>query len=414
MKKIFLLALIVFCSLVMAEGQTDANQKILASNQKELALKLFQTVAEANPNKNIVLSPFATAECLQMIYAGAKGTTEQELSQLLFSKNYGNILNQKNVHQTLSDIKKNMLDGSEGSAFELNFYSQAWAAHDAGIIDVYQNILKDQYQSGIQTVNFNDSAAAADLINGWVREQTESKIEKLIDKSILNANTKLVLTPVFGLKGMWLKAFDKSNTHKADFNIKANQSLQVDYLTSLDMKTKYYENNKAQIIQLPFANERYVMVIALPKAPYTLAQIEKGLTVAKLNMLQMMLNFSTKKSIKKLMLPKVDTKFDLSLKPTLEKLGVQSAFVPGKANFKGITGTKDLYLSDIVSSNSLTWNETSVVAFNATAAVFGIRGISRTNREGVEMIVNKPFLFILADTQKNTILEVGHIINPAE
>lgn len=404
-QKIILLLLACFCAMpfVFSEGQEELDY---LNNHRAYALKLFKQVASDNRDTNIALSPLAIAQALQMVYGGAKKNTEKELYKLLYPVDYNKRLGHKNVHDFLGK-SINKIQSYEN--FSLSVASNAWTANDFEPLETYQKLLKESYQAELESLDFNNAERAANTINDWAKTKSNDAIQELVQPALFNANTKLVIANAFGFKSSWRYPFEKNSTGKGKFTLQNKETVEVDYLTSFDLEVGYYENEKAQIIELPLEEPNLVFYAVLPKKEFSLNQIEQGLEVSKLKILSWMLQ---KTKIKLLKLPVVNTKFDLSLKSTLEKLNVKDAFNPGVADFTGISAEKGLYISDIMSSNAIQWTEKELVAYSQTAVVFATRGLPRFSPEGIEVLLDRPFIYLVLDKSQDIVLEVGHIVNP--
>jgi len=110
-----------------------------------------------------------------------------------------------------------------------------------------------------------------------------------------------------------------------------------------------------------------------------------------------------------LTMPKWEFESDFSLSKTLAGMGMPLAFSP-KADFSGINGTRDLFISDVVHKAFVAVDEEGTEAAAATAVVMVE---SAMPMEPVEFTVDRPFVFFIRDLQTGTVLFVGRILDPS-
>ncbi|MGM0568287.1 MAG: serpin family protein [Elusimicrobiota bacterium] len=106
-----------------------------------------------------------------------------------------------------------------------------------------------------------------------------------------------------------------------------------------------------------------------------------------------------------------DSKYFLS--QNLSEMGMPSAFTrpsqPGGADFSGISGKKDLYISSVIHQAFVDVNEEGTEAAAATGVVMSIES-------AVSVPVFRaghPFIFLIQERESGNILFMGRVVNPA-
>jgi len=112
-----------------------------------------------------------------------------------------------------------------------------------------------------------------------------------------------------------------------------------------------------------------------------------------------------------LTLPKFDIASRLSLKDQLSALGMHAAFEDGQADFTGMTTAEPIVIDDVLHEAKVTVDEKGTVAAAATAVVF--RTTSGVIGNNQQLVVDRPFLFLLRDKPTGTILFAGQVTNPS-
>jgi serpin B len=107
-------------------------------------------------------------------------------------------------------------------------------------------------------------------------------------------------------------------------------------------------------------------------------------------------------------LPKFTLKERFDLNQVLSQLGISTAFT-SKANFSGIDGKLDLYLSKVLHEAYFALDESGIVAAAATAASINTKSAGGVPKE---FIVDHPFIFALVDLQTKIPLFLGELITP--
>ena len=104
-------------------------------------------------------------------------------------------------------------------------------------------------------------------------------------------------------------------------------------------------------------------------------------------------------------MPKFSISTDYNLEEVLPELGIKKVFSQ-QADLSRITGTKDLYVSQVVHKAVLDVDETGTEATAATGVATVIRRQPRT------LNFNRPFMVVITDMDSQSILFVAKITNP--
>ncbi|MGD9212009.1 MAG: serpin family protein, partial [Desulfobacteraceae bacterium] len=113
-----------------------------------------------------------------------------------------------------------------------------------------------------------------------------------------------------------------------------------------------------------------------------------------------------------LSLPKFTFQSDFKLKDTLDNMGMNDAFVANAADFSGITGERDLYISEVIHKSFVAVDEEGTEAAAATAVI--APGSGTGPQDSVSFTADRPFIFLIRDRATQTILFIGRVMNPNE
>ena len=108
--------------------------------------------------------------------------------------------------------------------------------------------------------------------------------------------------------------------------------------------------------------------------------------------------------------PKFKMTREFSLADVLRRMGMKLAFVPNRADFSGMNGGTNLFISAVVHKAFVEVNEQGTEAAAATGVV-----ITATSLPPPKPVfrADHPFVFLIRDVQSGSILFLGRVSNPA-
>jgi serpin B len=165
----------------------------------------------------------------------------------------------------------------------------------------------------------------------------------------------------------------------------------------------YAEGEGYQAVELPYDGHELSMVILLPEAGQ-FERFDGALDAGRVNGILGDLAYRQVA----LTMPKFEFESDFDLAETLAAMGMPDAFT-GAADFSGMTGARDLFISNVIHKAFVAVDEAGTEAAAATAVVMKFMAAVE---EPVEVIVDHPFIFLIRDIETGTILFVGRVTNP--
>ena len=372
------------------------NQIVTANNQ--FALDLYSKYQ--SKEGNIFFSPYSISTALAMTYEGAKGQTAEEMQNVFHFSADSNI-RRPAFARIYNEINK------KDKGYLLSTANALWGQKDYLFLNDYLSNTEKYYGGKVTNLDFiTETEKSRVTINNWVEEQTNNKIKDLLPSGAIDSSTRLVLTNAIYFKGDWILKFDKSKTREADFKISTTQTVkaQMMSLTGEKAKFNYAETEDLQIIELPYSGKEISMLILLPKDD-KLDILQKSLTIDKLTELK---NEMKERKIDVYM-PKFKFETKYFMAEDLAQMGMPTAFDPIKADFSGMTGNKELYISKVIHQAFVEVNEEGTEAAAATAVVM-LKSAMMSDR----FIADHPFIFIIQDKTTGTILFLGRVSDPTK
>jgi serine protease inhibitor len=357
---------------------------------------------------NLFFSPYSISSCLAMTYAGARSNTEKQMAQVLhFGTRPGQDASQ--VCSAFGALQRQLRSTQQQAGIELNIANALWAQTGHPFLPAFLNTGKSDFQASLGQADFRTGAEAArNQINQWVAGQTRNKITGLLPPGSLNEATRLVLANAIYFKGLWDTPFPKARTSNQAFYVSATHLLKVPLMQHLD-QVRYMENAQFQAVELPYRGGELSMVVLLPRQKEGCGNLENQLSAALLS--------KTRRQMQRqevsLFLPRFKLEASFALKDTLSQMGMAEAFSP-QADFSGMDGARDLFLTDVFHKAWVEVNEEGTEAAAATAIPAASRAAARPQQQPPVFRADHPFLFLIRDTRLGSVLFLGRLAAPAK
>jgi len=367
--------------------------KIVNHSNDKFSTKLYDLLRRKY--QNLVFSPFSISTVMAMLSAGARGETLHQINKGLFFP----------PSPTLQAEYKNIIPSIRSTEdFTIEIANKVFVKKNFSILRNFQEILRNSFHSNIQSMNFEDSKAAADTINDWVEDRTRDKIKDLIQPDMISGDTRMVLVNAIYFKSNWAKKFDRSEPMK--FHISPSSSVDVPMMRKTDeIFYASLDSLSSTMIELPYKGDRIVMQVLLPNTKYGLVGLEDKLKNVDIHEL-----FEKEKEKTEVIigLPKFKQENTVQLNKQLSMLGLNNMFSP-LADFSGISDVSGLHVSQVVQKAFIEVNEEGTEAAAATGAV--AVAFSGPLHESF-FIADHPFIFYLRDKETGILLFQGRVINP--
>jgi serine protease inhibitor len=392
-----ILAMAGFTSSIPTEVEDSSDIKTVAQGNTIFALDLYNKLKETEGN--LFFSPYSISTALAMTYAGARGNTEKQMAEVLHFT-----LDQKKLHPAFARLEAQLNSMQDNRNIELTVANALWTQKDYVFLREFLDLTKNNYGAALNLVDFKKAHEAVRIkINAWVEEKTRNKIKDLIKPGVLDPLVRLVLTNAIYFKGNWESQFEKSKTKEAPFWLAPGKSVKVPMMTR-KQKFNYMENDRLQILELPYVGNDLSMIVVLPKKIEGVTQLESVLSVDNLNT---WLNLLRKREIL-VYLPKFKTSSQFSLGEMLSSMGMSDAFT-AHADFSGMTAKQELYISSVIHKAFVDVNEEGTEAAAATAVAMKL--LSMPAPPPV-FRADHSFIFLIRHNPSGSILFLGRITNP--
>jgi len=315
-------------------------------------------------------------------------------------------LPQERLHPAFNALDTSLTshgDSADEDGFQLHIANAIWGQEEYKFLPAFLDTLAENYGAGLRTLDFvNQTETARRTINDWVSDQTEEKIQDLIPEGALNPLVRLVLTNAIYFNGKWVLPFEEHKTHDEPFTLLDGSKVSVPMMSQT--KTfSYAEGDGYQAIELAYRDSNMAMLFVLPEAGRH-GEIESAFSAEFVTALTEDLSPEQVR----LFVPKFSFESEFNLSETLIQMGMPAAF-SDSADFSGMTGNRDLFISKVLHKAFVAVDEEGTEAAAATAVIMEL---AAAPEQPILMKLDRPFLFLIRDNDTNTILFVGRVLNP--
>lgn len=368
---------------------TKSESSVLESSGN-FGLNLFADIVQNATEKNVFISPLSISTALGMALNGAEGETYNEMLNILTLQGLS-LEEINNANNTLLNLLTEI-----DTKVNFKFANSCWYDNSFNIEADFIEKLKKYYEAEVSKVALTDPLTK-NIINSWVNEKTNGKIEEIIDE--ISADVVMYLINALYFKADWKYKFDKSKTVLKEFKAFNKTDIQTEMMQT-ENKFKYYQNSDLQAVDLPYGDGTYAMTVILPNQNISVNDLALNFTNS---YWQSIINGMQAKHIH-LFLPKFEYEYKIELKNILQQMGMKKAF-SGDAEFTKIIKTDKIQISRILHKTYVDVNEEGTEAAAVTAVEFEATSVSN-------MEVNRPFIFAIRELSTNTIIFIGKVENP--
>jgi serpin B len=377
----------------------------VTAGNTQFAFDLYRQLA-ADPqytDQNLFFSPYSISSALAITYEGARGTTADEIRTVLHLP-----ANDTLRREGFSAIDAGLNHGDAN--YTLRTANALWAEKTYPFLPEYIDVAERWYGANATNLDFaGNPEGSRQTINQWVEGETEDKIKDLLPAGSIDSMTALVITNAVYFKGTWVKQFDANETREETFRVGPDKTVPVPMMhrTDEDAVYGYTETDTLQVLEMPYAHEsgsELAMLVLLPVGD-NLTAAEEVLDAEKIADLRQ----SLVRERVNVSFPKFTLDTDYSLPGTLAAMGMPTAFSMD-ADFSGMDGTENLFVSGVVHKAFVDVNEEGTEAAAATGVVVGIKS---ARPETVPVFrADHPFVFLITEKDSGTVLFVGRVVNP--
>lgn len=369
---------------------------------------------------NAVCSPLSAQIALTMAGLGARGSTRQQMEQVLGGDMEQLARTATQLREVLAAVGEDARTRESGPGPEparASLVGGAWAEHDVRVLPEYQELLEKDFGAALGKLDLREAEtleAGRREINAWVQERTHQLIQDLIPPGALTARERLVLVSALHVKAAWPSPLGAA---PGTFTTVHGEEREVTMLSGT--ARGWYEDARCRATALPTAGGEIALALVQPvvgregvldawaTSAGEEAGSEPGTPGAGLDAVLEEVARSHERV--GLALPALDVSFEQELSAPLRQLGMTAPFGPG-ADFTGIAEDADWFISQVLHKAVLTVDEHGMEAAAATALMTRLAAAAPPQRR---LVLDAPFLVIAYETTLRTPLLAGWIGDPS-
>lgn len=370
-------------------------EKEMVKSDQSFAFDFFANVFDEESvaeDRNFMVSPLSLSMALAMTWNGAAGETKSAMQHTLKMGDY----TEEELNSYYKKLKEALLKTDPTT--KLSIANAIFTNQSVVINPDFIHTNETWYDATIQPVDFSLPSTTG-IINQWASDYTNGLIKKVID-STDTLDLMYLLNAIY-FKGIWTSEFDPLLTAKMPFTYEDGSTKQVDMMQQ-KARFNYTEDQTLQLVQLPYGNQAFSMMVLLPKAGKKLqdvvaatrqsgywSDLKSGLHEAEVD----------------LFLPKFKTEYSKYLNDVLTKMGMGIAFTDD-ADFSGMTDLPSR-ISFVKQDSYISTDESGTEA----AAVTTVGMVITSLPQQVVFKADKPFIYLIQENSTGAILFMGAVKN---
>ncbi|UUZ84117.1 serpin family protein [Paenibacillus sp. P26] len=359
--------------------------------------RVYGEALKKNGEENVFISPISIAMALTMTYNGAAGATREAMAKTLQLQG----ISLDEVNQGYSVIRD--LLSHPGPGVQLSVANSLWMRQGTRLRKPFMERNRTYFGAETRTLDFS-KASSRDEMNQWVKQNTQGKIERILEQPI-PAEAILYLVNVVYFKGEWTDPFQPSQTKEDSFHPKPGETLTVPFMT----RSGSFEHRKEagfEAIRSPYGDGSFGMWVLLPGEGTVLQELQRRL-VAEPDILSK----GYAKEPGSIEPPKFKLSYSLELNDALKALGMGPAFAD-EADFSDMVEPPvAAQISEVLHKTFLEVNEKGTEAAAATAV--GVNTSAEVSPKApFHMKVDRPFFLAIQDRRTGSLLFLGSITKP--
>ncbi|KAJ9186684.1 hypothetical protein P3X46_002229 [Hevea brasiliensis] len=383
------------------------DERGLSHNNVALGLSKSLLLSQTETS-NVVFSPMLIELLLNLIAAGSKGTTLEQLLLLLKSETTKELCTFSN--KLISTV---FADASAEGGPRLLFANGVWIDKSLNLKSSFKEIVDNVFKATSTQVDFQTQAdAVTSEVNAWAEKEMNGIIKEILASGSVDNTTRLILTNALYFKGDWKEKFDASATRDYDFHLLNGSTVSVPFMTSfkkhfihafegfkvLGLPHKQGEDKRQFSMYIFLPNEKQGLPALVDKATSEHGFFDRHLPQQKVE-------------VGDLKIPKFKISFGFEASEALKRQGFVLPF-SSQADLSEMVDSSvggNLLVSSIFHKSMLEVNEEGSEAAAASAADMTMK---RGDTTMMDFAADHPFLFLVREDKSGVILFIGQMLYP--
>lgn len=338
-------------------------------------IKIFSKLA--TKNENILFSPISFNSILAVLSEVAISDTKEKL-KIFLEKDYKEFLKQF--------FTKKM--NEEGNAFV--FSNGLWFDEKYDLNQIAKDFMR-YYNMDFIRSDFTSPRFISSSINYWVDDNTNHMIQQIVEEKDIKGSDSVLVNAVY-FKSAWKDSLHR--TRNIFHCINGDKNTNFIYGGA----DGYLENNHAIGFSKHYTNGmQFIGILS-----------KSDISIEELNIEELLASKTYKYDVS-IAMPVLDFGSDLQLNEFFPVLGLED-LLTGRNMTELYTDKTPFHLSNIMQNTKIKLDENGTEASAVTSAVI-LRNCAFMVKEQKEVILNKPFLFLIYDEKMQEIAFIGKVVS---
>lgn len=373
-----------------SENYTEKNGALT-----DFALRLFgQSLKDG---ENTLVSPVSVAYALAMTANGAEGETRQQMEGVL-----GMSTEELNLY-----LYSYMDSLPEKGSAKLHIANSIWFTDDESFVadPAFLQTNADYYGADIYKLPFNDEACRD--INRWVKNNTNGMIPKILDS--IPELAVMYLVNALAFEADWAEPYQEHQVKQGVFRTEDGSEQSAEFMYGSE--DFYFADDNAKGFMKYYKGGKYSFVALLPNEGMSISEYVATLDGDSLSAMLSQRNYA----IVNTAIPKFSSEYDTEMSELLIGMGMSLPFDRDRASFEGIgvSAIGNIYISRVIHKTFIEVGEMGTRAGAATLVEMSGNG-SMPPEQIVDIYLDRPFVYMLIDTENNIPLFIGALTETGE
>ena len=375
----------------------------LLRNINDFSFSFFSLLSKEKSNENLAFSPASLNMALAIVYSGARGTTQEQMSRTI-----GFDYDRETFHGNYVHFLSEMMNLANDTLVDFNLANRVFLEQSYDITSTFISDVSTYHAGAFEKMDFRmQTRLAEQRISNWVAKQTRERIQNIIPSGSLDDLTRLVLVNALYIKSDWKHPFDKTLTREKEFTALGGEKVMKDFMHQRQNRIPWYEEDAFIAIALPYSSPDFSLLMIRPNQEVvsSAAQVIPDVETYQ----RIIENLNNQDVVMEI--PVFQTESTLALSHILRDSGMEYAF-DQRADFSGISGEQDLHISNVLQKVFFEIDEEGSEAAAATAITIVTTSAPAfpQDLEPKEFIADRPFVFILKENRFHTPLFIGQYV----
>ena len=398
----------------------------IPSTVNQFSMYLYQQLSD---EENLFFSPLGIYILLGILYEGARDGARIQLAKLLqwdeklsLAEHLGHLQSSLRTDLKMHEDEEIVSDKHSSSSVELDnqliplsvadppelsIANGVWIQDTYKCNKVFLDSMRSKLAAKIEALDFKgDPNQACNTVNEWIHEETRGKIGPMLSPMHISPLTRVILTNALYFKANWEEEFDEPEP--GAFYLLDGERIELPMMTNVCWRLGYKRADGFSVVKLPYYDSTISMFVFSPNtnSVEVLAALEEGLP----KHWDMIKAEGLEYEIVTLTMPEFKIESGSELSTHLTQMGIDTIFHEG-ADFSGMSEERVFYVNSILHNTYI-----CVDRYGTEAAAIGMSemlGMGEETEEGIPLMLDHPFLFLIADEASGVILFLGKVLNPA-